>query len=164
MARSRSSKASGGDIMKQMQDWCGDNCDPLSIVCAIVVVAYIGLANPSNTPAFFGSTVFKVLIFAVVVIVTLMDTKIGVIFGLAMVLSVSYSYIRPSPTTQEPFYANPTDDEEGAAATEDVSYPEETEEPTQGTPGEDETAGAAGAAGAEAADEYVETYAPYQSM
>ena len=115
--------------MKQLQDWCGDNCDPLSIVCAIVVVVYIGLANPGNTPAFFGSVVFKLLIFAVVVVVTLMDTKIGVIFGFAMVLSVSYSYMRNiSPAAmQESFAAS--EDELGSAEEDagNLSIPEEEE-------------------------------------
>lgn len=95
MPRTRSLKTDGGaDIMKTMQSLCGENCDPLSLVCAVGVLVYIGLASPQNTPAFFGSVAFKVVIFAVVIAVTLMDTKIGVIFGLAMVLSVCYSYMR----------------------------------------------------------------------
>ena len=96
MARMRSKNA-GGNFMKQIQEWCGESCDPLAIVCAVVVVVYISLASPANTPAFFGSAAFKALIFAVVAIVVAIDTKIGVIFGLAMVLSVSYSYMR-APT------------------------------------------------------------------
>ena len=107
MARSTryGSKAVGGadeeGVWQQLTGWCNsDACDPLSLVCALVVVIYIALAHPNNTPVFFGSRVFKFLIFTVVVIVTLMDTKIGVIFGLAMVLSVAYSYIR---TNQESF-------------------------------------------------------------
>lgn len=92
---------SGDDgIWQQFTGWCNsDSCDPLSLVCALVVVIYIALAHPNNTPAFFGSRVFKFVIFTVVVVVTLMDTKIGVIFGLAMTLSVAYSYIRSNQET-----------------------------------------------------------------
>ena len=101
--------------MKEAEKWCSENCDPLAIVCAAVVVIYIGLANPDNTPAFFSTVAFKVIIFAVVAVVTAMDTKIGVIFGLAMALSVSYSYMKSS---REMFVDH--EEEEDAVAMNDV--------------------------------------------
>lgn len=139
MARSTryGSKAVGGadeeGVWQQLTGWCSsDACDPLSLVCALVVVIYIALAHPNNTPVFFGSRVFKFLIFTVVVIVTLMDTKIGVIFGLAMVLSVAYSYIR---TNQEAFLGTENWD---AGAEDGTGVVDSASAPVSGGEGEEE--------------------------
>jgi hypothetical protein len=67
--------------------------DVLFYVCVIVIVLYIALAKPENTPAFFSNAWTKVALSLIVFIVTLHDPVLGLLFAFAMVLSISYSYI-----------------------------------------------------------------------
>jgi hypothetical protein len=60
-----------------------------------VVTVYIALVNPSNTPAFFSNTWFKLVLFAFVIVVFVLEGPlVGTMFAIAMVLPVVYSSLR----------------------------------------------------------------------
>ena len=96
----------GNDLVSEIKNTFS-NVEPLSYVCAAVIVLYIAIAKPSNTPSFFGHPAFKAVLFIVVFLVTMMDPVIGILFGLAMVLSVSYS----QKSTQEGFFVDDDPDD-----------------------------------------------------
>ena len=67
--------------------------DILFYVCVVVILFYIAMARPENTPAFFSTAAAKVILTFIIFLVTIHDPILGLIFGVAMVLSISYSYI-----------------------------------------------------------------------
>jgi hypothetical protein len=67
--------------------------DVLFYVCVVVILFYIAMARPENTPAFFSTAAAKVILTFIIFLVTIHDPILGLIFGVAMVLSISYSYI-----------------------------------------------------------------------
>jgi MFS superfamily sulfate permease-like transporter len=98
----KSARKGGNDLVSEITNTFA-NVEPLSYVCAAVIVLYIAIAKPSNTPSFFGHPAFKAVLFIVVFLVTMMDPVIGILFGLAMVLSVSYSQSTNGQETFEGF-------------------------------------------------------------
>ena len=90
MPRTSAVRKGGNNLVSEITNKFS-NIEPLSYVCAAVIILYMVLAKPSNTPSFFGHPAFKAVLFIVVFVVTMMDPVIGILFGLAMVLSVSYS-------------------------------------------------------------------------
>jgi hypothetical protein len=67
------------------------NVPSLTYVCAAVIVLYVAVAKPGNTPAMFRNLFFKVALFAFVFLATVLDPLLGTFFGLAMILSVLYA-------------------------------------------------------------------------
>jgi len=67
--------------------------DVLFYVCVVVILFYIAMARPENTPAFFSTAAAKVILTFIIFLVTIHDPILGLVFGVAMVLSISYSYI-----------------------------------------------------------------------
>ena len=123
------------DVQAQLTKTFGQ-VEPLTYVCAAVIVLYIAIAKPSNTPSFFNHPIFKAILFIVVFVVTLMDPVIGTLFGLAMVLSVAYA---SEETERESFVSDTADaaavlqqdstqeEEEGGFAEEEGGLAEEGE-------------------------------------
>lgn len=91
MARSSSSKSTilsqGQDILNKLQ-----SVDPLSWAVLAVIVVYIAVARPSNTPSIFKNSFFRLVVFALVAVVFVVEgPMIGSMFALAMLLPVVYS-------------------------------------------------------------------------
>jgi hypothetical protein len=70
-----------------------ENRDIMFYLCSLIIVIYIAVAKPENTPSMFSSMWFRVFIFVFVWLVSLHDPVLGVLFGLSMVLSITYSIL-----------------------------------------------------------------------
>ena len=122
MARSSSSKSTilsqGQDILNKLQ-----SVDPLSWAVLAVIVVYIAVARPSNTPSIFKNSFFRLVVFALVAVVFVVEgPMIGTMFALAMLLPVVYSNMQH---TSEGFNEdddnenNESDDEDDVTGEED---------------------------------------------
>ena len=120
---------SDAGLMESLRCQCGEMCTKLQGVGGMswallaVVTVYIALVNPSNTPAFFSNTWFKLVLFAFVIVVFVLEGPlVGTMFAIAMVLPIVYSSLREG-------YENPFIERyEGAG--EDVTEESSTEENT----------------------------------
>jgi hypothetical protein len=119
MPRTSTVRKGGNNLVSEITNTFS-NIEPLSYVCAAVIILYMAVAKPSNTPSFFGHPAFKAVLFIVVFFVTMMDPVIGILFGLAMVLSISYSHKKNS---QEGFISGNNEVDE-----DDEQYEAEAEE------------------------------------
>jgi hypothetical protein len=118
MVRSSSSKSS---ILSQGQELLNKllSVDPLSWAVIAVVVVYIAVARPSNTPSVFKNSLFRLAVFAFVAVVFIVEgPMIGTMFALAMLLPVVYSSMQ---TPLEGFY----EDENEANGGADDSFDDE---------------------------------------
>ena len=106
MPRTSTVRKGGNNLVSEIKNTFS-NVEPLTYICCAVIILYMILAKPSNTPSFFRNSVFKGVLFVIVFLIILKDPVIGILFGLAMVLSVCYS----NKNNQEGFYS--PDDEEG---------------------------------------------------
>jgi hypothetical protein len=80
------------------------NDDILSYVCVCVIGVFVVIAKPENTSPFFGHPAVKALLFVIVAAVVYTDLKLGVLFGLAMLMTIVYSQmVRTSPMPPEMF-------------------------------------------------------------
>ena len=93
--------ASDTGLLESLRCQCGEMCTKLQGVGGMswallaVVTVYIALVNPSNTPAFFSNTWFKLVLFAFVIVVFVLEGPlVGTMFAIAMVLPVVYSSLR----------------------------------------------------------------------
>lgn len=71
-------------------------CDPNNIIpciTAITIVAYIVIVTPSTVLDIFGTTLGKSLSMTVVLLTLLFDLKLGVLLGLAAILSIALASI-----------------------------------------------------------------------
>lgn len=108
MARSSSLKSSvlsqGQVLMSKLQ-----NIDPLSWAVIAVIVVYIAVARPSNTPSVFKNSLFRLVVFAFVAVVFIVEgPMIGTMFALAMLLPVVYSNVQ---SYSEGFYEDMADED-----------------------------------------------------
>jgi hypothetical protein len=61
-----------------------------------VIVVYIAIATPQNTPSFFRYSLVRFVLFAFVVVVLVTEGPVvGTMFALAMALPIIYSSIEP---------------------------------------------------------------------
>ena len=91
MARSSSTKSSipsqSSDLLSKLQ-----SVDAMSWAVLAVIVVYVAVASPSNTPSVFKNSLFRLVVFAFVVVVFVVEgPMIGTMFALAMVLPIVYS-------------------------------------------------------------------------
>ena len=71
-------------------------CDPNNIIpclTALVLIAYIVIVNPTTVLDMFSTKLGKALSMLVVLISLLFDVKLGVMLGLAVILSISLSSV-----------------------------------------------------------------------
>lgn len=59
--------------------------------CIALLLVYIAIARPSNTPRFFNNGFVKILVFVLVAFVLYNNLILGVLLGLAMVLTIAYA-------------------------------------------------------------------------
>lgn len=92
---SSSSKAitSFGETIKKSWMAVFGEYDLLFYVCVAVILLYITMAKPENTPAFYSNAWVKLVLFLIVFVVMVHDPLLGTLFGFAMVLSVGYSNV-----------------------------------------------------------------------
>jgi hypothetical protein len=70
--------------------------DALTLAVLGVIVVYIAIATPQNTPSFFRYSLVRFVLFAFVVVVLVTEGPVvGTMFALAMALPVIYSSIEP---------------------------------------------------------------------
>lgn len=69
----------------------GEN-DPLCYVCILLILVYVAIARPSNTPGFFRNGGVKLVILFLVAVVAHQNLLLGLVFGLAMVLTITYAH------------------------------------------------------------------------
>lgn len=75
--------------------------DGLTWAVLAAIVLYVAVASPANTPAIFGNSLFRFVVFAFAVVVFLVEGPvIGTMFALAMLLPIVYSSMG---ATQEGF-------------------------------------------------------------
>lgn len=109
MVRSNSSKSS---ILSQSQEVFSklQSVDPLSWAVLAVIVVYVAVARPSNTPSIFKNSLFRLVVFVFVAIVFIVEgPMIGTMFALAMILPVIYSNLQ---NPSEGFNEGITEDED----------------------------------------------------
>lgn len=123
--------ASDTGLLESLRCQCGEMCTKLQGVGGMswallaVVTVYIALVNPSNTPAFFSNTWFKLVLFAFVIVVFVLEGPlVGTMFAIAMVLPVVYSSLREG--YENPFIERYEDLVENG--TEEKTQKQETEE------------------------------------
>jgi len=71
-------------------------CDPKNIIpciTAITIIAYIVIVTPASVLDIFGTTMGKTIAMSVVLITLLFDLKLGVLVGLAAILSITLASI-----------------------------------------------------------------------
>jgi hypothetical protein len=70
--------------------------DALTLAVLGVIVVYIAIATPQNTPSFFRYSLVRFVLFAFVVVVLVTEGPVvGTMFALAMALPIIYSSIEP---------------------------------------------------------------------
>lgn len=70
--------------------------DALTLAVLGVIVVYIAIATPQNTPSFFRYSLVRFVLFAFVVVVLVTEGPVvGTMFALAMALPVIYSSVEP---------------------------------------------------------------------
>ena len=79
------------------------NEDILSWVCVLVIGVFMVIAKPENTSTLFSNPVAKAVIFLIIVGVVYTDLKLGVLFGLAMLMTIVYSQMTSSNSEVESF-------------------------------------------------------------
>ena len=66
--------------------------DGLTWAVLAAIVLYVAVASPANTPTIFRNSLFRIVVFAFVVVVFLVEGPvIGTMFALAMLLPIVYS-------------------------------------------------------------------------
>jgi hypothetical protein len=65
--------------------------DYLMFACFFLIVSYVAIATPQNTPSLFAHPLVKAAIFVLVIYVCHQNMHLGLAFGLAMVLTICYS-------------------------------------------------------------------------
>lgn len=66
----------------------------LFLTCAILIVIYVAIATPRNTPSFFSHPLVKAGIFVLILYVCQQNVHLGVAFGLSMVLTLCYAHLQ----------------------------------------------------------------------
>lgn len=87
---SRASTSSLTTILAKLK-----SIDALTWAVLAVIVVYIAIANPQNTPGVFRNPIVRFILFSFVVVVYLLeDPVVGTMFALAMLLPVVYSSVK----------------------------------------------------------------------
>ena len=68
----------------------------LFYISVLLLLVYICVANPSNTPLFFSTFWMKGIIFLLIVLFTFHDHMLGCLFAVAMILTIVYSHLNKS--------------------------------------------------------------------
>lgn len=101
----RASSLSKSSILSQGQELLNklNSLDPLTWAVLVVIVVYIAVARPSNTPSIFKNSLFRLVVFVFVAVVFIVEgPMIGTMFALAMLLPVVYSNMQnPSEGFEE---------------------------------------------------------------
>jgi len=87
----KASKTASQGLGKTLASFFGEN-DPMVYVCIVLILVYVAIAKPSNTPGFFRNPIVKVLVVALVAYVAHQNLLLGIIFGLSMVLTIAYAH------------------------------------------------------------------------
>jgi len=74
----------------------------LFYVCLVILLIYICIANPRNTPAFFSTFWMKGILFLLVCFFTFHDHMLGCFFAFAMFLTIAYSYLHKHSSLSSP--------------------------------------------------------------
>jgi hypothetical protein len=75
----------------------------LSYVCVTVIGLFIIIAKPENTAVFFSHPAVKALLFVIVAAVVYADVKVGMLFGIAVTLTLVYSHMTAAQLSEERF-------------------------------------------------------------
>jgi len=81
----------GQKIKASLANLFGSN-DPMVYVCVLLILIYVAIARPSNTPKIFRNALVKILIVGLVVYVASQNLLLGLVFGLSMVLTIAYAH------------------------------------------------------------------------
>ena len=92
------------------------NDDILSWVCVFVIGVFVIIAKPENTSNLFSNPIVKAILFIIIVAVVYTDLKLGILFGLAMLMTIIYSQMKTSNYEDEvsndtEYFESFTDDE-----------------------------------------------------
>lgn len=118
----RSSSLSKSSILSQGQELLNklNSLDPLTWAVLVVIVVYIAVARPSNTPSIFKNSLFRLVVFVFVAVVFIVEgPMIGTMFALAMLLPVVYSNMQ---NPSEGFKENRNEENADEDATEEEEY------------------------------------------
>lgn len=115
-----SSKATS-EVAKKLKECCNPT-NLIPCITAIVLIIYIVVVNPDTVLDIFSTRVGKLVSMSIVLIALLFDVRLGVMLGLAVVLSVNMASANRDmyeSYTVEPI--NPEDDDEMLYEDEDVN-------------------------------------------
>ncbi len=115
-----SSKATS-EVAKKLKECCNPT-NLIPCITAIVLIIYIVVVNPDTVLDIFSTRVGKLVSMSIVLIALLFDVRLGVMLGLAVVLSINMASANRDmyeSYTVEPM--NPEDDDEMLYEDEDVN-------------------------------------------
>jgi len=79
-------------VTKKLPKWlAGSTENMLTSACIGLMVIYIAIAKPQNTPTFFTHPVVKAVVLLFVIYVATQNHLLGLAFGLSMLLTIAYA-------------------------------------------------------------------------